>query len=127
MAEKPDPANDRPPPAYADWPTLIERAVDDVSRILRSEALMLQTSMGAALELKISRMMTLLTVVGILISGGLCILGAAIFLLHQWLPLWESFGIAGLVMLLVGIASMAAMKPRAEVVRAASLLNKALD
>jgi hypothetical protein len=126
MTAKPDPSNDRPA-AYSDWPALIERAVDDVARILRSEAQMLQTSMSAALELQISKTITLLTIVGIMIGGAVCILGAAIFLLHQWLPLWQSFGIAGLVMLLVGIVSMAALKHRAEAAPSGGLLNKGID
>jgi VIT1/CCC1 family predicted Fe2+/Mn2+ transporter len=114
MAEKHLPI-DGTPAAYSDWPTLIERAVDDVSRILRSEAHMFQTSMGAALELQISNTVTLLTIVGVIISGALCILCAAILLLHQWLPWWQAFGVAGLATLAVGIVSNAAMRPPAEV------------
>jgi VIT1/CCC1 family predicted Fe2+/Mn2+ transporter len=128
MAEKSTPSIERTPAtANSDWPTLIERAVDDVSRILRSEAQMFQTRMGAALELHISNSVMLLTIVGIMISGALCILCAAIFLLHLWLPLWQSFGIAGLVMLLVGTVSKAAMKPRSEAVPSGELLNRGID
>jgi hypothetical protein len=50
---------------------------------IKSETQMLQTSMSVALELQISKTVTLLTIVGISISGALCILGTAIFLLHQ--------------------------------------------
>jgi Putative Actinobacterial Holin-X, holin superfamily III len=128
MAEKQTPSIDRTPPtAYSDWPTLIERAVDDVSRILRSEAHMFQTRMGAALEVQIFNTVTLLTIVGIMISGALCILCAAIFLLHQWLPWWQAFGIAGLVTLFVGIVGKATMKPRSEVAPSGGILNKEFD
>jgi hypothetical protein len=115
MAEKHLPPIDGTPTAYSDWPTLIERAVDDVSRILRSEAQMFQTSMGAALGLQISNTVTHLTIVGVMISGAICILSAAIMLLHQWLPWWQAFGIAGLATLFVGIVSDAAMRPPAGV------------
>jgi hypothetical protein len=101
--------------AYPDWPTLIERAVDDVSRILRSELHMFQTSMGAALELQISNTVAYLTIIAVMISGAICILCAAILLLHQWLPWWQAFGIAGLATLAVGIVSHAAMRPPTEV------------
>jgi hypothetical protein len=110
MAEKQLPPIDGTPTAYSDWPTLIERAVDDVSRILRSEAQMFQTSMGAALGLQISNTVTHLTMVGVMISGAICILCASILLLHQWLPWWQAFGIAGLATLVVGIVSDAAMR-----------------
>jgi len=115
MAEKQLPPIDGTPAAYSDWPTLIERAVDDVSRILRSEAQMFQTSMGASLGLQISNTVTHLTMVGVMISGTICILCASILLLHQWLPWWEAFGIIGLATLLVGVASSAAMRPPTEV------------
>jgi fatty acid desaturase len=114
MAEKPIPSIDGMPTPLSDWPTLIERAVDDVSRILRSEAQMFQTSMSTAMESQISNTVTLLTIVGVMISGALCMLCAAILLLHHWLPWWQAFGVAGLATLLVGIVSHAAMRSPAE-------------
>jgi hypothetical protein len=98
----------------SDWPTLIERAVDDVSRILRSEAQMFQTSIGVALELQISKSVTLLTIISLMISGALCILCAAILLLHQWLPWWQAFGIAGLATLSATIVISPTMRRRTE-------------
>lgn len=109
MAEKQPLQIDEAATAYSDWPTLVEKAVDDVSRILRSEAHMFQTTMEAALELQISKTIAHLTIVAVMISGALCILCAAILLLHQWLPWWQAFGIAGLATLLIGIASNAAI------------------
>jgi len=111
MAEKRPLPIDGTPTADSDWPTLIERAVDDVSRILRSEAHMFQTSIEAALELQISKTVARVTIIAVLISGALCILCAAILLLHQWLPWWQAFGIAGLATLLIGIVSSAAVRP----------------
>src|SRR5208282_2129808 len=63
------------PETFQDWPTLVSRAVDDVSRILQSEAHMLQTSMGAALETLLANAMATLTVIAVIICGaryGLC-------------------------------------------------------
>jgi VIT1/CCC1 family predicted Fe2+/Mn2+ transporter len=110
MAEKNTLPNDGTPAAYADWPTLIERAVDDLSGILRSEVHMLQTSIGAALELQISNTVAHLTIIAVMISGALCILFSSILFLHQWLPWWQAFGIAGMATLVVGIVSNAAMR-----------------
>ena len=104
---------DGSPGPESDWPSLIERAVDDLSRILRSEAQMLQTSLGAAVQRQISNTVILLTVVAIVAAGGLCMLFAAVFLLHQWLPLWQSFGLVGLVMLLTGLVCAALSRGRA--------------
>jgi VIT1/CCC1 family predicted Fe2+/Mn2+ transporter len=98
------------PETLQDWPTLVGRAVDDVTRILQSEARMLETSIGAALETRIASAIATLTVVAVMICGGVCILCAGILLLHQWLPLWQSFGVAGIAIMIVGIASYAIKK-----------------
>ncbi|MFZ2059992.1 MAG: phage holin family protein [Candidatus Binatus sp.] len=99
------------PETLQDWPTLVSRAVDDVTRILQSEAHMLQTSIGATLETRLASAIATLTVMAVMLCGGVCILCAAILLLHQWLPLWQSFGLAGAAILLIGIAMYATRKP----------------
>jgi CHASE2 domain-containing sensor protein len=101
------------PETLQDWPTLVGRAVDDVSRILQSEAHMLETSMGAALETRLASATATLTVVAVMICGAVCMLCAAILLLHEWIPLWQAFGIAGIGISLIGIASYAIMKSKA--------------
>jgi drug/metabolite transporter (DMT)-like permease len=50
-------------------------------------------------------------VIAVMICGAVCLLCAAILLLHEWLPLWQAFGIAGAGILLSGIAIYAIMKP----------------
>src|SRR5579863_117225 len=109
MTEKHYQPNGESSASNSDWPTLIERAVDDVSRILRSEAQMFQTSISAAVELHISKSVTLLAVISLMITGALCILCSAILLLHQSLPWWQAFGAAGLATLLAAIAITLAM------------------
>ncbi len=104
MTEKQSHTANGAPEALQDWPTLMGRAVDDITRILQSEAHMLETSMGAALEIRLASAITTLTVVAVMICGGVCMLCAGILLLHQWLPLWQAFGIAGVGIMLVGIA-----------------------
>jgi len=75
---------------------------------------MFQTSLGTALETRIANAVAPLTIIAVMICGAICILCAAILLLHQWLPWWQAFGIAGLATLVVGIASHAIMKPATE-------------
>jgi hypothetical protein len=76
---------------------------------------MLQTSVRATLETQISNAVAHLAIVAVMIIGAICILCAAILLLHQWLSWWQAFGIAGLATLVVGIVSNAAMRPPTEV------------
>lgn len=110
MTEKPPLTSDRNAADYPDWATLMDRALDNISRILRSEIHMFQTSMEAALEAQIDNAVMRLTSIIAMVCGAICILCALILLLHQWLPWWQSFGIAGLVALTAGIVSHASVK-----------------
>ena len=105
MTEKQSHRANGAPESLQDWPTLVGRAVDDVTRILQSEAHMLETSMSAALAARLASAIATLTVIAIVSCGGVCILCAGILLLHKWLPLWQAFGLAGVTILLVGIAT----------------------
>jgi CHASE2 domain-containing sensor protein len=113
MTEKESHPADGAPESFQDWPTLVSRGVDDVTRILQSEARMLQTSMGAALETLLANAIATLTVIAVMICGAVCMVCAAILLLHQWLPLWQAFATAGVAILLIGIAIRALMRPPA--------------
>lgn len=97
--------------AYPDWPTLIDRAVGDVSRIIQSELHTLRANMGDDLEARISRAAASLAFAALMASGALCILCASVLLLHQWLPWWQAFGSAGLATLVAGIVGNVAMRP----------------
>jgi CHASE2 domain-containing sensor protein len=111
MNEKQPHHSNGAPESLQDWPTLVGRAVDDVTRILQSEAHMLETSMSAALASRLANAIATLTVVAVMLCGGVCVLCAAILLLHQWIPLWQAFGLAGATILLIGIAIYAIRKP----------------
>lgn len=110
MTEKQSRAANGVPETLHDWPTLVSQAVDDVTRILQSEARMLETSVSAVVETRIASAIATLTVVAIIICGAVCVLCAVILLVHEWLPLWQSFGIVGIGILLIGLASYAVMK-----------------
>jgi hypothetical protein len=103
MAEKHLPTNDRVSANQPDWATLIERALDDLSRILRSEIQILQTNLRQAVETQISNIVVRLTIFAAMAFGAVCVLYAIILLIHQWLPLWQSFGLVGIVTLAGGL------------------------
>ena len=88
---------------HPDWATLTERALDDLSRIARSEIAMFQTSMAVTVEAQMNNVTARLATITAVVLGAVCILCASILLLHQWLPLWQAFAIAGSAMILTGI------------------------
>ena len=114
MAEKLPLTSERASADYPDWATLMERALDDVSRILRSEMHMFQTSMATAVQAQMDNVVVRLTAITAVVFGAICILCALILLLHQWLPWWQSFGIAGLGTVAAGIVSHATIKPASQ-------------
>ena len=73
---------------------------------------MLETSLGAALQLQIANTIVRLMIVAAMFSGALCILVASILLLHQWLLWWQAFGAIGLTMLVAGSICYASSGPR---------------
>ena len=113
MMEKQSHTANGAPEIQQDWTTLVGRAVDDVTHILQSEAHMLETSMSAALKTRLASAIATLTVISVIVCGGVCMLCAAILLLHEWIPLWQAFGIAGAGILLIGLAGYALINPRA--------------
>ena len=120
MMEKQQSHTNGAPEVLQDWPTLVSRAVDDVTRIFQSEAHMLETRMGAALETRLASTIATLTLLAIVICGAVCMVCAAILLLHLWLPLWQAFGLAGGCIMLAGIAGYLIMKPATGINSAAS-------
>jgi aspartate aminotransferase-like enzyme len=106
MAEQ-HPLTNEPAAASPDWATLTERALDDLSRIVRSEIHMLQTSIETAVEARIDRVVTRAMTIAAMVCGAFCVLCALILLLHEWLPWWQSFGIGGFSLFTFGAVNRA--------------------
>lgn len=110
MADKVPLTTDSAPSAHPDWPTLIDRAVGDVSRIIQSELHTLQASVCDDLEARVGVMMVSLAFEALIVSGAICILCASVLLLHQWIPWWQALGGTGLVTLVAGIVGNVAIR-----------------
>jgi hypothetical protein len=112
MAEKQSLTIDGAFAASPDWATLLDRALDNVSRIVRSEMQELQTSIEAAVEAQVDNLLVHLATIATMVCGAICLMCAVILLLHQSLPWWQSFGLTGLGLVAAGMVSHAIMKPR---------------
>jgi putative superfamily III holin-X len=95
---------------HPDWATLVAQAVDDVSRILHSEAELLQINLTSKLRSQIDYAAATFAMVAAFICAAICVLAAVILLLHQsfvrWqgFPWWQALTIGAFLMLVVGIA-----------------------
>jgi hypothetical protein len=97
---------------HQDWPNLIGRAVDDLSRIFHSEAEILQTRIGDSINAGLSRSAEVVALLALFLwSIGFFLLGVSL-LLHLWLPLWSAFGVVGLCTIGLAISRALTMKRR---------------
>lgn len=100
----------------ADWATLLARAIDDITRIVQSEARLLTAGVRTVLSEQIDRIFTFIAIGALMVAGAICFIAAAILLLHEFLllPWWQSFGIVALTLFAIGtaIAAFAASRPQ---------------
>ena len=95
---------------HADWATLVAQAVDDISRILHSEADLLQINLGAAVRAQIDYALATFAMVAAFICATICALAGLILFLHhsflRWhgFPWWQALAVGGFLMFVVGIA-----------------------
>lgn len=99
-----------------DWPSLIARAVDDITRIVHSEFQLLVVGMQAALDEGIDRVLAFVATAILMIGGAASLLAAVVMFLHEYLMLlwWQAFGITGLALLAMAIAlgAFASRRPK---------------
>lgn len=115
MPDKLPPARDAAPGTPGEWSTLVGRAIDDVSHIIQSEIGLLETTVRAVVEEQTDYALANLAAVAIMICAAICMLGALIVFIHQWLQWWAGLAIAGLAASAVGVAIHAAAGRRVAV------------
>jgi hypothetical protein len=86
-----------------DWPALVARAVDDLSRIVQAEIRLAEIRTRATFESGVNYLLGTTVILGLLICAAICTLAAVILLLHQWLDWWLSFEICGVTTLITAI------------------------
>jgi putative superfamily III holin-X len=115
MDSRRDELTQHEPADSPNWPTLLGRAVDDVSRIVQAEIHLFEAHLSAFVETAIKNALAMLIVLSMFVVGGTCFVGAAIVLLHRWLQeWWIAFALAGGVFLAVAIGLWLALAPPAK-------------
>jgi Putative Actinobacterial Holin-X, holin superfamily III len=101
-----------------EWPTLLGRMVDDLSRIVQTEFRLFEANLAGLLSSTVDRAISGMLMVAASVAGGACLLVALILLLHHWLEWWQAVGVVGLVMVLLALIAYFRMSaPRAPVVK----------
>jgi Putative Actinobacterial Holin-X, holin superfamily III len=96
-------------PANAEWPTLLGRMLEDVSRVIQLELQLLEAKLTPSLMAMADRAIAGLVILYAGVIGGSCLLAALILLLHRWMEWWQCFAIAGLVTIICALAVHAGM------------------
>jgi hypothetical protein len=113
-----------PATAAPDWPTLIGRLADGLTRVVRAEIMLLERrvseSVAGAAASAVAGLAGILVLVLSGILGIVCLLAGYILLLHRWLPAWQACGIGGLTMIVIGLLTFALLNASARRRRALS-------
>ena len=85
------------------WPELVSKTVDDLSRIARTEIELLEVTLKRLIEAQTDKIVGLLSLLVALIYGSLFLLGGIVLLIHLWLAWWLSFLITGAAIVAAGV------------------------
>ncbi len=87
------------------WPALLARIVDDVARIVQTEIRIFQAALTPIFSNAIDRLLANVIALAAYVAGGVCLLIAFVFFLHQWLAWAPALAITGIVSLALGYLS----------------------
>jgi len=88
----------------AQWPELVSRAVNDISRIVHAEIRLAELGVKRLIEREIDRSLKVVIALGFLLCAAVCAVGAAVIGLHTLLGLWwAAFAIVAAMSGLAGV------------------------
>jgi hypothetical protein len=86
------------------WPELVSRAVNDLSRIVHAEIRLAELGIKNLIEQEIDRALKVVIALGLLLCAAICTVGAALIGLHALLGLWwAAFAIVAAASALAGV------------------------
>ena len=95
------------------WPEVLSKTIDDLSRIARTEMELLVAKLGLLLEAQTDKIAGMLFLIVALSYGSLFLLGGIVLLIHLWLAWWLSFLITGAAIVMAGVVFQMTMKAAA--------------
>jgi hypothetical protein len=104
------------PETSTEWPALLGRMLEDLSRVIRLELQLLEARIAPSLTTIVDRAIASLVILGASAIGALFLLAALVLFLHeralmQW---WECLGIGGVVAFCCGLVAYVSLRARAE-------------
>jgi hypothetical protein len=93
-----------------DWPELVSKTVDDLSRIGKREMELFESKLRLMIEAQTDKITGVVVLVVALGYGAFFLLSGVVLLLHLWFAWWLSFLIAGAAVISAGICSQMALR-----------------
>jgi hypothetical protein len=103
---------------HLNWPELLSKTVDDLSKIARTEVELLEETFKRLIESQTDKIVGMLFLLVALIYGSLFLLCGIVLLIHLWLDWWLSFLITGFVIVGAGVSFQLRMSAAARAKRA---------
>ena len=97
------------PAVNAEWPNLLGRMLEDVSRVIQLELQLLEAKLTPSMMAMADRAIAGLIMLFAGVMGGSCLLAALILLLHRWMEWWQCFAIAGVVTIVCALGVYASI------------------
>jgi len=96
-----------------EWPTLLGRMLEDLSRVIQLEIQLLEAKIAPSLIAMADRAIAGMVILYAGVIGGSCLLAALILLLHQWMQWWQCLAIGGVVAIACGLVAYMSLKSSA--------------
>jgi hypothetical protein len=97
----------------SNWPQLLSKTVDDLSRIARTEMELLEVRLKRLIEAQTDKVVGMLFLFVALSYGFLFLFGGIVLLIHLWLAWWLASLITGVAIVSAGIVFQIRMKAAA--------------
>lgn len=112
---------DLQPVESRDWSDLIQKTIDDGSRVLSAELRLFEQNAMHLLEAQTDRVISASAVMAAVSYGAALILIGVVFLLNLWLALWLSFVVIGAATAIVGMMVKLVLSRRASTIAASTV------
>lgn len=93
-----------------EWPTLLGRMLEDLSRVIQLELQLLEARIAPSLMAMADRAIAGLVILCAGVIGGSCLLAALIVLLHEWMRWWQCLATGGIVAIACGLVAYLSVK-----------------
>ena len=113
-----------------DWSELIQKTIDDGSRVIRAELRLFEQNVRNLLDAQGDRLIGALSVMAAVSYGAALILVGVVFLLNLWLVLWLSFVVVGVATVVIGVVVQMALARRGSNIAPSSIgegIDKPID